>query len=148
MQIRDYRSSDFDSIEAIYNESKMDELLYEKATFTLLPLSQDERRLKALLECTIVVFGEAEIVGYGAYINQEIRALFVKREHRGRGIGDLLLRHMMSKINSNVSLYVARSNWPAIKLYQRHGFHHARDFETDYNGKAVVASEMVCSTPS
>ena len=49
MSIRLAQPEDFLAIEKVYNASKLDELKSEKQTFTLLPLSKDEKR-KTLLQ--------------------------------------------------------------------------------------------------
>nr|WP_211227155.1 N-acetyltransferase [Saccharospirillum impatiens] len=64
-------------------------------------------------------------------------------KHRGNGVGKRLLQHAILLAGRNPTLYVARSNQPAVGLYQNHGFEVTREFEADYNGRAVMASEMV-----
>ena len=53
--------------------------------------------------------------------------LFVDPVHKGHGIGTLLLNHAKSKMPGGMWLRTAKSNTPAIKFYQRHGFTHERD---------------------
>ncbi len=53
--------------------------------------------------------------------------LFVDPVHKGYGIGTLLLNHAKSKMPGGMWLRTAKSNTPAIKFYQRHGFTHERD---------------------
>jgi len=55
----------------------------------------------------------------------ELVYLGVPPEHRGRGVGDLLVRHALATIStsrfSRLSLAVDAGNLPALKVYWRHG---------------------------
>ena len=70
------------------------------------------------------------LVGYGicslAADEGEILNLAVDQAARGRGLGRLLLRSMVSHLQSagarSVFLEVRQSNNPAIRLYQQEGF--------------------------
>lgn len=143
MKIRPYNTSDYPAVLDIYAASKLDELLYEEARFTLLPLEQDPKRLGLLLESEIYVGEEAGIVGYCAKHGAEIRALFVHPDSRGKGLGRGLLEFLLAGIPGPAILYVARSNSPAKNLYVQYGFEVVDEFETSYNGIAVFANKMI-----
>lgn len=158
MPIRPYQDEDLVQLFDIYAQSKLDELKYEKLEpsekpFTLLPLDQDPKRLFELMESDIyVLFAELniqgsssqviEIQGYGALYGNEIRALFVHPECRGLGIGKQLLEFLLQQISGEAQLYVAQSNYPAKQLYGAYGFKVDYEFETSYNGRAVMAERM------
>lgn len=144
MSIRKFRGNDLSSIAEIYSLSKLDELRYEDGGFQLLPLQKDENRLRELIESRIFVYEDAGIRGYGAVFGNEIRALFVHPLFRGRGIGTCLLEHLIAKAGTCAKLYVAKSNAPAKAMYLKYGFTVTREFETHYNGKPVLANEMIC----
>lgn len=143
MSIRKYEDKDFSSVLSIYNRSKLDELKFEEAEFTLLPLDQDEKRLSGLMASEIYVTELDDIAAYGAVYGSEIRALFVDPLQRGRGIGKALLELLLSKVEGEARLFVAKTNEPAKALYQAYGFNVIDEFVTDYNGQAVWANEMV-----
>lgn len=143
MNIRPYREQDYREVLGIYAQSKLDELRFERTQFALLPLEEDRVRHLGLFESTIYVYEEDEILGYGAIYDTEIRALFVKPDGRGRGIGSSLLKFLLTRLSGTVSLNVVKSNTPALHLYSKHGFSTVREFECDYNGQQVVAVEMV-----
>ena len=145
MSIREFRSKDFGSIESIYNLSKLDELRFESAKFELLPLSQDEKRLRGLLESKIFVYESDRILGYGAYWGSEIRALFVDPACRGQGIGSRLLNFMLQLVIHPAILYVAKTNESAKSIYSRYGFQVIDEFSTTYNGVSVLANKMLRS---
>ena len=141
--IRKYQSTDFSAVLSIYNSSKLDELKFEDEVFKLLPLDQDDKRLAGLIESDIYVYELDGIAAYGAVFGSEIRALFVDPSQRGKGIGKSLLEFLLSKIEGEVNLFVAKTNEPAKALYQAYGFDVIDEFLTDYNGQAVWANEMV-----
>ncbi len=142
MIIRSYNKADFPDIATIYARSKLDELKFEDAPFTLLPLEQDKRRLKRFKSSTIFVAVDPRIIGYGACIGNEIRALYVDPDARGCGAGTKILQYLLSYINSPARLCVAKSNTPAKNLYCKFGFTVVGEFKSSYNGKPVVVSEM------
>ena len=149
MSIRAYKQNDLAAIFDIYNRSKIDELKFEDKVFTLLPLEEDDVRLNGLMESEIYVHQEqGEILGFGAICGNEIRALFVPPEHRGKGVGKKLLEFLLSNIQGQPCLYVASTNQPAKYLYQRCGFSVTDTFETTYNQVSVIAQKMACIASS
>jgi len=143
MSIRPFHENDFAAILEIYAKSKLDELNYERREFVLLPLEQDHKRLAELQESDIYVCEDKGVVGYGALFGSEIRALFVLPSCRGKGVGKLLLKHLLSCIGKSAVLYVAKSNVPAKSLYESFGFKVTEEFETKYNCVPVLANKMV-----
>lgn len=149
MNIRACDDGDLPAIFDIYNRSKLDELKYETSALSLLPLEKDEIRLSKLMEADIYVYQEqARICAYGAICGNEIRALFVHPEFRGKGVGKRLLEFMLSLIQGQPCLYVARSNKPAKCLYLGYGFKVIDTFETTYNQQPVIAQKMARETLS
>jgi putative acetyltransferase len=143
MAIRGLSSNDVPAVHAIYNESKLDELRFEDNDFTLLPLHLDVKRREALWESDIYVYDDGKVLGYGALYQNEIRALFVSSEARGKGIGKALMVNLLSKASMPVFLWVAASNKPAIKLYESFHFKIVETFLADYNGVPVLVSGMI-----
>ncbi|MCG7562385.1 MULTISPECIES: GNAT family N-acetyltransferase [Pseudoalteromonas] len=143
MTIRMYSEVDFQSIEKIYNLSKLDELSQEDTLFTLLPLSEDKERSKLLFESQIFVYELESIVAFCAIFESEIRALFVHPNYRGHGIGKDLLEHLLSLTSRSASLYVAASNSFAKEMYKKSGFVITETFETTYNSVKVTVNKMV-----
>ena len=141
--IRKFQESDFEKVNEIYSLSKLDELRFEREAFELLPLEEDEKRLRELMESEIVVYEDDGILGYGAIYQNEIRSLFVHPLSRGQGVGSALFDHLIAKVGTPTKLYVAKSNLPAKSMYHKYGFTVTQEFETSYNGKSVLANEMV-----
>ncbi len=143
MNIRELTEEDYPRIFEIYSKSKLDELRFEKKTFKLLPLEDDEKRLSALKESKIYVFDDGNILGFGAIFGSEIRALFVCPSARGNRIGRKMLEFLLSQICGKANLFVAKTNEPAKELYKAYGFEVSDEFLTEYNGESVYANEMV-----
>ncbi|WP_438464539.1 GNAT family N-acetyltransferase [Marinomonas sp. PE14-40] len=143
MSIRPFIKDDYSKILEIYAKSKLDELRFEKQEFELLPLESDATRLAELTESDIYVYEEAETVAYGAVYGNEIRALFVSPDARGKGIGKNLLEYLLSIVKEPISLYVAKTNLVAKSLYKNYGFKVVEEFKTDYNQAPVIANKMV-----
>lgn len=146
MNIRNFQDGDFAVIAEIYSLSKLDELRYEDSKFELLPLEKDERRLREMMESRIFVYDDGGILGYGAVFENEIRALFVLPTSRGRGIGKRLLEYLITQVGTTATLCVAKNNTPAKTMYQKYGFTVIREFEALYNGRPVMANQMVRET--
>ena len=144
MKIRNYSNDDYSSIVSIYNVCKLDELQFEEEPFLLLPLEQDQQRLSATLESEIVVYEDEEILGYAAFFESELRALFVLPSDRGKGIGKALLAFVLSKVGEGVSLQVVKSNAPAVSLYLAYGFTITGESVVKYNNKSVLVCKMQC----
>jgi putative acetyltransferase len=143
MTIRASSEEDLPQIFDIYSKSKLDELQFEEHEFSLVPIEEDSKRLSELMESDIYVFHNEQLVeGYGALYGNEIRALFVWPESRGKGIGKKLLEFLLFNISSNACLYVASTNHPAKKLYSVYGFNVTDTFKTTYNQLPVLAQRM------
>lgn len=145
MKIRPYVDKDYAFILEIYHNSKLDELRFEEKRFELLPLEKDAIRYAKLMESDIYVYDDNGIRGYCAVYGSEIRALYVDPARRGLGIGRRMLMFLLDRIAGPAELSVARSNAPAIGLYQKHGFKIVDEFETRYNGEPVMAVKMARS---
>jgi putative acetyltransferase len=143
--IRQYIKSDYARLSEIYNSSKLDELRFESEKFELLSFGCDNKRRSMILESDIYLYCGNGTMGFTAIHGSEIRALFVCPKHRGRGVGQALLKWALTKISGDACLYVAHSNKPARALYEKDGFEVTDTFLTDYNSKPVWASKMVRS---
>ncbi|MFC3120148.1 GNAT family N-acetyltransferase [Agaribacter flavus] len=144
MKIRPFEQHDLPQIFEIYAQSKLDELRFEEGEFVLIRLEEDPKRFPKVMESNIFVYEDGIVLGFGAILKSEIRALFVAPSARGRGIGKSLLECLLAKSLGNTSLWVTRSNIPAIQLYKSYGFVISDEFYAKYNGKAVSVCEMHC----
>lgn len=114
MQVRLATIADAEPIREIYNL----EVLESTVTFDLVPRSHDEqlawlREHSGAHPCLVAVEGPGTVVGWGslspyksrpAYATSVEDSVYVHRDHRGRGIGRLVLSEL-------------------VELAGRHGFH-------------------------
>lgn len=77
------------------------------------------------------VFGEYEILNFA-----------VKRDRRGKGIGEKLLTELINRANC-IYLDVRKSNYPAISLYKKHNFKVMGERVNFYNNPKEDAILMV-----
>jgi ribosomal protein S18 acetylase RimI-like enzyme len=69
----------------------------------------------------------------GGFVGGQTPELLIalEPEHRGRGVGGLLLTALLSKAKeegkATIGLNVRRNNLPALSLFRRHGFQILRD---------------------
>ena len=141
-KIRPYTLKDHEKVLEIYSLSKLDELINEKENFELAPFERDVKRYNSLFQSKVFVYDDEGVKGYCAYYGNEIRAIFVHPEHRGRGIGTNMIEFLLSLLPNQSELYVAKTNFSAKRIYQKYGFEIVDEFQTKYNGKAVLANKM------
>ena len=143
MKIRTYKKSDFDIVSEIYSSSKLDELIYEKCDFKLIPLSNDKKRYGDFLSSNIyVVELNSQVVGFLGYRDNHISWLFVHPDYRGKGLGAAMIVFIKSKLKKYITLNVAASNYLVIDLYKKQGFVISDKLTSEYNGIPVNVIEM------
>lgn len=140
--IRAYKESDFSEIESIYNVSKRDEFAGEKFDVTVVPLSEDQKMLQLFRDSKIYIYEKSDIVGFAGAKGNYISWLFVHPDFRGKNIGKKLISHILSELNGEVTLNVARSNIAAINLYKDLGFDIDKEFTGKYQGNPIVGLKM------
>lgn len=148
MTIRPYKEQDKSSVINIYNSSKLDELIFEKEEFELIPLQKDLQRKRLIFESKIWVYEDKHIKGFVAFDNTNIFGLFVNPEDRGEGIGRDLLKAAISDAGEEIKLQVVVSNLAANDLYSRFGFEVSSVESGSYNGKEVFVNKMVLKKTS
>lgn len=117
-------------LEALHNEPQAFCISFEQEA------RRSDSGFKTILDKNTIfgVFVDGELVGSsGFYILDSLKTrhrgvlwgMYVKQEHRRKGIADLLIQTIITHAKSHViqlNLTVIASNTAAIKLYQRHGF--------------------------
>lgn len=145
MCVRPYSAKDFPAVCRIYADAKRDELTFENHTFEVTPLDQDDVILAAFQESTVLVFDDGEVHGFAASHQGQLRALFVERGARGKGVGQALLDAVLANETGAVSLNVAKSNSHAVRFYRRNGFVMVGEVVRRYAGLDIVYLTMVAA---
>lgn len=140
--VREYTDGDFAAVCRIYLEAKPDELRFEAGPFDFTPLEQDDVLLAAFKESDVMVYDADGVRGFAAVFNDQLRALFVQRGARGKGVGQSLLNAVFGKNLGLITLNVARSNRDAIRFYEKNGFTVTGEINRQYSGIAVPYVQM------
>ncbi|MYN04094.1 GNAT family N-acetyltransferase [Pseudoduganella sp. DS3] len=140
--IRAYTEQDFSAVCCIYREAKADELRFEASVLAITPLEQDARILAAFTQAHVTVYADGAVLGFAATHEGRLRALFVGRAARGRGVGRALLRAALEGARSGLQLNVARSNLDARAFYEKSGFVVTGEINGTYDGREVVYLTM------
>lgn len=83
-------------------------------------------------EGTMIAKAQTNAKGFSCY---QIGGVYVMPEFRNRGIAECLMENLLSIIareKKTASLFVKKSNFPAIALYKKLGFRIFGDFRIDY----------------
>ncbi len=133
MKVKSYTKNYFDALYEIEKEAFSD-FWSEKGMREELSLSQAHY---------YVAEEDGEILGFAGFwliIDEaEIMKVAVKKSHRGKGIGDALLKAIIEDSISlgakKILLEVREENTPARKLYEKNGFISYAVREKYYQGK-------------
>ena len=86
----------------------------------------------------LILIEEDKITGYiyysDIYERAEINQFEVKTTHRNCGKGNELLKHLIEKLQKNITLEVKQTNASAIHLYEKNGFKKVAIRKGFYNG--------------
>ncbi len=83
-------------------------------------------------------FNDNELVGFVGYKVSYISWLFVHPHFRGQGIGKKLAAYVLSKLNGETTLTVAKPNTIAINLYKSLGFILTQETTAKYQGNPII----------
>ncbi|MDP9418707.1 MAG: N-acetyltransferase family protein [Actinomycetota bacterium] len=135
MQVRLARLDDAEAIRAIYNR----EVTTSTVTFDLVPRSAGEQRTwlqaRSGAHAVVVVTDGDEVVGFAslspyrdrpAYRTTVEDSVYVRHDHRGSGVGGLLLHELLVVAAGHgfhtVIARIVGNHRASIALHQRHGF--------------------------
>ena len=139
MEIRKYYTSDFQSIIDRFNRAKPDELEGSVKPKDIVGFQEDKVLMESFKKSTIYVIEDSDkVIGYVGNQENLISFLFVDPEYYSKGIGTILLNHILPIIGEKAWLFVAKTNSRAINLYKKFGFSIVEEFTGKYNGKIEV----------
>jgi ribosomal protein S18 acetylase RimI-like enzyme len=138
VHIRPYSAPDWESVCAVYDLAKPDELRGSVESSAILPLNADVE-MKALFQDSEVHVAEqtGHVLGFVGTRGNFITWLFVHPAHRRQRIAENLLRHVLERLRGVITLNVAKLNQPALRLYERLGFTIESEFAGKFNGHEV-----------
>jgi ribosomal protein S18 acetylase RimI-like enzyme len=143
MNIRKYKTEDFDQLATIYNAAHPDEFYREDSEFSLIPWAEDVYIMSILKDSDVYVCEGDSILGFCGYLGDKLNWMFVNPNFRGKGVAAKLLTHILPKLNDNTFLFVLKSNVRAIALYQKFGFILHKELLVDFQGHHILLNKMV-----
>ena len=137
MNIRPYQPADWPAVRRIYDLSKPDEMRGSGVNpAAILPLEQDPGMMALFDACEILVAEiDGQVAGFTGTQDDRIDWLFVHPARRRQGVGERLLRHILTRRPGPVRLHVASTNQAARRLYERLGFGVESEFTGQFNGQ-------------
>lgn len=84
---------------------------------------------------------KGQIVGFSGVAEENLEMLFIHADHRGKGIGRVLLDHAI-KVQGVQNVDVNEDNKQAIGFYQKYGFVTYKRSEKDASGKPFPILHM------
>ena len=126
LSLRPYQDSDRESLCAIHDRARLDELRGSCDLDAFVPLHRAGES-EGLWECAITVATiEGCVRGFVATDNDYIAWLYVDPDDYRRGVGRALLRHAVAECGPNAQLTTLVHNAPALRLYESEGFRTLR----------------------
>lgn len=92
-----------------------------------------------------VVYEEDMVVAYAVYLDMvdvfELVRIAVKKDFRGKKIGNSLLKKSIDELDKNIFLEVRENNQIAINMYKNNGFesiNRRKNYYKDTNEDAII----------
>jgi ribosomal protein S18 acetylase RimI-like enzyme len=141
--IRAYRETDWAQVSAIYDLAKPDEMRGLVDVQSITPLAQDGQMLRYFSDSEIWVYEEnGYVLGFIGRKKDVISWLFVHPDHRRKGIARSLLNELIRIHQGTLRLNLAKTNQPAMALYESCGFDAFEHFEGSMYGCPIPAVRM------
>lgn len=122
LRIRSYSSEDWDAIAAIHDRARLDELRLSVGVEAFLSLAATAENEDLFAGEVWVAHDDATIVGFVAFVDDEVTWLYVSPNYYRQGIGRQLLQKAISRCGKIVHTSVLAGNDAALKLYLSEGF--------------------------
>jgi GNAT superfamily N-acetyltransferase len=122
LQLRKYKPENWDTIAAIHDRARLDELKASVGVEAFLSLAETAEN-EGLFEGEVWVACEGEnVVGFVAFAEDEVTWLYVSPDRYRGGIGRTLLRQAIDRCGKVVHTSVLSGNDVALNLYLSEGF--------------------------
>lgn len=134
--IRKYKNSDCDIVIDIWHEASSLAHPFLNATF-MENVRKDMRQLYLPNALTWVFEEDNEVIGFISMIENEIGGLFVKPDEHVRGIGMLLVNHVLS-IYDILEVEVFKNNRIGRSFYNKYGFKLIHEYTMEETQQQVL----------
>jgi ribosomal protein S18 acetylase RimI-like enzyme len=141
--IREYEKTDWPEVCRVFDLSKPHELATGGIAASFVPLARDEPRIAQFSKSTVIVWEEKQALrGFAGFDGNYIGWLFVEPAAFRKGIGRVLLRHLVTRMNGEPWLWALKTNHGAIHLYESEDFEIVEERPSQNGGMPCVAVKL------
>ena len=144
--LRDYQPSDWESVCAVHDASRPDELRGSVDPRAFKPMAEAAGEDLFFESETAVACEGEQVVGFVSFCNAFITWLYVHPLHYRRGIGRMLLREAVRRCGPQAWLNTLGGNAPAIALYRSEGFDVVKEIASECEGYPCVSLRLALPT--
>lgn len=139
LRVRRATPADAGLLFEIQKSYELEEVLLDSSTFNARTSMQHLRLTLATQRVTLGQVGGQAVAKAGTnargFAFEQIGGVYTAPDYRSRGVGTLLMRHLLKDISDagkQATLFVKRSNGPALTMYQKLGFAVRDGFRITY----------------
>lgn len=143
MNIRNYKTSDWEAICKIHDEARIDELRGTVDLNAFIPLKKAAFTEGLFGGEIIVAEIENQVAGFIGFNKKTIDWLYISPKHYRKGIGKLLIEAALEKAAGEIRIAVLKNNLPALMLYKKMGFIEERTFKGPMIGAEQYEAEGI-----
>ena len=134
IKMRESVPADWSSLLRVHDRARPLELLGSFPAEAFVPLAEDPEH-EQLAQCTILVAEQdGQVIGFAAFEDSSLDWLYVDPDHHRRGVGRLLLRACLERMQGAVGAIACANNSMALALYVSAGFRIVDRFEGENAG--------------
>lgn len=143
IQIRKYKTSDWENICKIHDEARIDELRGTVDLAAFIPLEKAAFAEGLFSGEIFVAEIENNVAGFIGFNKKTIDWLYISPKHYRKGIGKLLIEAALKKASGEIRIAVLKNNLPALQLYKKMGFKEERTFKGPMIGAEEFEAEGI-----
>lgn len=145
IHIRDYKESDWSEVCAVHDAARPQEVAGVMPPGTFLPMTEaayDEDFFEGRQLVAVEGGPDGRVVGFVAYNGNWITWVYVHPDAQGRGIGRLMMEHVLPLVGPDAVLTALTTNTAAIAFYERVGLVQAAVMPGDCEGYRCDITRM------
>jgi ribosomal protein S18 acetylase RimI-like enzyme len=144
--LRDYEQSDWESVCAVHDASRPDELRGSVDPRAFKPMAEAAQEDLFFDSETVVACEGERVVGFVSFRRAYITWLYVHPLHYRRGIGRTLLREAVRHCGPQAWVNTLAGNAAAINLYRSEGFDVVKEIAGECEGYACTSLRLALPT--
>ncbi len=144
--LRQYGPSDWESVCAVHDASRPDELRGSVDPRAFKPMAEAAQEDLFFESETVVACDGERVVGFVSFREAYITWLYVHPQYCRRGIGRMLLREAVRRCGPQAWVNTLAGNAPAIALYRGEGFDVVKRIASECEGYPCVSLRLALPT--